>query len=134
MQKEIEMKSFNENLYWSLAELFPEMTVRSLSRMMGKSEGYWSSLNAQHMPVSTAALAQLLETLEFRKTRLAPSSQAVHRVDKVQELIALELIERFRHKTGLEYGIASSAGSVNAGIKATQPKELLPMPFCVVSY
>ena len=76
MQKEQEMKSFNENLFWSLAELFPDMTVRSLSQMMGKSEGYWSSLSAQNISVSTAALVQLIETLEFRKSRLEPFSKS----------------------------------------------------------
>jgi hypothetical protein len=59
------MTQFNRDLYWSLADLFPEMTVRSLSRMMGKSDGYWSSVNAQKMAVPNTALVHLLDALEF---------------------------------------------------------------------
>ncbi len=44
---------FNRDLYWALADLYPEMTVRSLSRLMGKSAGYWSSINAQKIAVSS---------------------------------------------------------------------------------
>lgn len=134
MQKEQEMKSFNENLYWSLAELFPEMTVRSLSQMMGKSEGYWSSLSAQNISVSTAALVQLIETLEFRKSRLEPFSKSVQRVDEVQELIAHELIERFRSKTGLDYAAGQNAEAVNPGLSGNHKQDWTPLPFLVVSY
>jgi hypothetical protein len=31
---------FNTDLYWAMAEVYPNITVRSLSKMMGKSAGY----------------------------------------------------------------------------------------------
>jgi hypothetical protein len=35
---------FNTDLYWALAKVYPNITVRKLSKMMGKSAGYWSSM------------------------------------------------------------------------------------------
>ncbi|HQR85411.1 MAG TPA: hypothetical protein PKY33_01570 [Limnohabitans sp.] len=93
---------FNNDLYWALADLFPEMTVRSLSRMMGKSDGYWSSVNAQKMAVPNPALVQLLDALEFLDGRTDPYAVKKKRIDEVRTLITDELIARFHEKTGID--------------------------------
>ena len=59
------------HLYWALAEVFPNITVRSLSKMMGKSAGYWSSVNSQQHAVGTSALVQLLDALECQKIQVS---------------------------------------------------------------
>ena len=93
---------FNRDLYWALADLYPEMTVRSLSRMMGKSDGYWSSVNAQKMAVSNAALVQLLDALELLHGRTNYYAGKKKIIDEVKSLITDELITRFHENTGID--------------------------------
>ncbi len=93
---------FNNDLYWALVELFPDITVRSLSRLMGKSDGYWSSVNAQKMAIPNAALVQLLDALECYQIRLDSNSPKRKRIDEAKEMITEELIARFYEKTGID--------------------------------
>ena len=93
---------FNRDLYWALVDLYPEITVRSLSRMMGKSDGYWSSVNAQKIAVPNAALVQLLDALEFLDGRTDPYAIKKKKIDEVKALITDELIARFHEKTGID--------------------------------
>ncbi len=119
---------FNRDLYWALSDLYPEMTVRSLSRLMGKSPGYWSSINAQKTSVSNDALVQLLDALEFLDGRSDPYDAKKKRILEVKTLISDELIFRFYEKTGID-----QAGSFNSAQKdpATHYGAL---PFMVSSY
>jgi len=119
---------FNNDLYWALADLFPEMTVRSLSRMMGKSDGYWSSVNAQKMAVPNTALVQLLDALECYQIRLDLNSPKRKRIDEAKEMITEELIARFYEKTGIDQ--ANSFHSVNKDPIG----QYGAMPFVVSSY
>ena len=96
------MTQFNNDLYRTLVNLFPEMTVRSLSRMMGKSDGYWSSVNTQKMVVPNAALVHLLDALEFLDGRTDTYAAKKKRIDEVRALITDELIARFHQKTGID--------------------------------
>jgi hypothetical protein len=122
------MMKFNNDLYWALADLYPEMTVRSLSRLMGKSEGYWSSINAQKIPVSNHALVQLLDALEFLDGRTDPYSAKKKRILEVKTLISDELILRFYEKTGIDQ--SNSFHSVNKDPIG----QYGAMPFVVSSY
>ena len=96
------MVQFNNDLYLALADLFPEMTVRSLSRMMGKSDGYWSSINAQKMAVPNTALVQLLDALEFLDGRTDTYAAKKIKINEAKEMITEELIARFHQKTGID--------------------------------
>jgi len=119
---------FNNDLYWALADLFPEMTVRSLSRMMGKSDGYWSSVNAQKMAVPNTALVQLLDALECYQIRLDLNSPKRKRIDEAKEMITEELIARFYEKTGID-----QSGSFQSATK--DPVNYFDaLPFVVSSY
>jgi len=122
------MMQFNLDLYWALADLYPEMTVRSLSRMMGKSDGSWSSVNAQKMAVPNAALVQLLDALEFLDGRTDPYAQKKKKINEAKEMITEELIARFHEKTGID-----QTGSFQSAQKdpATHYGAL---PFMVSSY
>ncbi len=119
---------FNRDLYWALSDLYPEMTVRSLSRLMGKSAGYWSSINAQKIPVSNDALVQLLDALEFLDGRTNPYDTKKKRILEVKTLISDELIFRFYEKTGID-----QAGSFNSAQKAPVG-HYGAMPFVFSSY
>ncbi len=73
---------FNTDLYWALAEVFPNITVRSLSKIMGKSAGYWSSVNAQQHAVGTSAIVQLLDALECQKIQASEGSARSEKLDR----------------------------------------------------
>ena len=119
---------FNTDLYWALAEVYPNITVRSLSKMMGKSAGYWSSVNSQQHAVGTSALVQLLDALECQKIQASKGGARRLKLDRVSVMITQELVTRFEAETGLE----------SHALIAAQPKTVLDnfgaMPFLVASY
>ena len=119
---------FNRDLYWALADVYPEITVRSLSRLMGKSDGYWSSVNAQKMAVPNAALVQLLDALEFQYGRTDPYSPVKKKINEAKEMITQELITRFHEKTGID-----QTGSFQS-VKSDPAAHYGAMPFMVSSY
>ncbi len=118
---------FNTDLYWALAEVFPNITVRSLSKMMGKSAGYWSSVTTQHA-VGTSALVQLMDALECQKIQAPEGSARREKLDRVSVMITQELVSRFEAQIGLE----------SHDLIAAQPKAVRDnfgaMPFLVASY
>jgi glutamine synthetase type III len=79
--------------------LFPELTVRRFSQMLGKSDGYWSSIRAQKLTLSTSALVNLRDTLEARKILITGYKNMPERVEQIQVLIQGELINRFETTT-----------------------------------
>ena len=123
----IHMK-FNTDLYWALAEVYPNITVRSLSKMMGKSAGYWSCVNSQQHTVGTSALVQLLDALECQKIQASKGGARRLKLDRVSVMITQELVARFEAQTGLE----------SHALIAAKPKTVRDnfgaMPFLVASY
>ena len=119
---------FNTDLYCALAEVFPNITVRSLSKIMGKSTGYWSSVKAQRLAVGTSALVQLLDALECQKIQDHKGSSIRQKLDRVSVMIIQELVTRFEVQTGLE----------SHALISTQTKDFRnnfgAMPFLVASY
>jgi hypothetical protein len=119
---------FNTDLYWALAEVFPNITVRSISKMMGKSSGYWSSVNAQQHTVGTSALVQLLDALECQKIQASEGSSRRQKLDRVSVMIVQELVSRFEAQTGLEsHALTSDQAKV-------VPDNFGAMPFLVANY
>ena len=119
---------FNTELYLALSEIYPNLTVRSISKMMGRSQGYWSSMNAQNIAVSTSALVHLLDALSCLKIQLVPGSA---RFEKLKQLIARieqELFTRFEISTGLEALVAPE------GLPSTNNENYSVMPFVVSTY
>ncbi len=86
--------SFEQRLYIQICAVFPETTVRSFSAALGKSSGYWSSVSAQGLKVSNAALLHLIDHLECKKIRLEISSVRRQGIEKIQKLITAELLDR----------------------------------------
>ena len=93
---------FNTDLYWAMAEVYPNITVRSLSKMMGKSTGYCISVNAQQHAVGTSALVQLLDALECQKIQALERGARRQKLDRLSVMITQELVARFESQTGLE--------------------------------
>ncbi len=119
---------FNTDLYCALAEVFPNITVRSLSKIMGKSTGYWSSVKAQRLAVGTSALVQLLDALECQKIQAPEGSSKRYKLERVSTMITQELVTRFEVQTGLE----------SHALISTQTKDFRnnfgAMPILVASY
>ncbi len=87
--------SFEESLYIAMSDVYPEISVRSFSRALGKSEGYWSSITAQHLSISNAALISLNDYLNCKKPLLESRSSKAARIDLIQDMIAQEIVNRF---------------------------------------
>lgn len=119
---------FNTELYWALSEIYPNLTVRSISKMMGKSQGYWSSVNAQNIAVSTSALVHLLDALSCLKIQSISGSTRFERLILLTTKIEQELFTRFEEATGLEALVATEG--LNSQINDTYAV----MPFVVSSY
>jgi hypothetical protein len=119
---------FNTELYWALLEIYPNLTVRSISKMMGRSQGYWSSVNAQSIAVSTSALVHLLDALTCLKIQSIPGSTRFERLILLITKIEQELFTRFQEATGLEALVTTE--------RPISPKNdnYSVMPFVVSSY
>jgi hypothetical protein len=90
---------FKENLYLAMSEVFPEISVRSFSKALGKSDGYWSSIIAQRLSVTDGALIHLNDYLECQKILLEANSSRLKKIDGIQEMIAHEIVRRFKVKS-----------------------------------
>jgi len=87
--------SFESELYQSMCEVYPAMTVRAFSVIMGKSEGYWSSIKAQGLMASTDSLVNLYDAISAKKILIEQSSGAHQRLMAIQDMIRIELTDRF---------------------------------------
>ena len=93
---------FEYALYQSLKAIYPTLSVRGMSKLLGKSPGYWSSILAQQLPVSNPSLVHLLDALECQKILSPPGTPKATKIAAVQEFIVSELAMRFQVQTGLE--------------------------------
>ena len=118
-------QSFEQSLYNLMCAVFPETTVRSFSAALGKSAGYWSSVSAQGLKVSNAALLYLIDHLECKKIRIDISSARRQGIEKIQNQIKAELLARLDLSATLERG-DSAANSEHAVVDRAQP-----LPFII---
>lgn len=86
--------AFTQHLYQQLCDALPGTTSRSFSRLCGKSEGYFGSINAQQLAISTNSLIYLAEMLEHFMSAKQKEQPAVQKLRQVQELIANEIGRR----------------------------------------
>jgi hypothetical protein len=131
MQYEIhDDQSFEQRLYIQMCAVFPETTVRSFSAALGKSAGYWSSVCAQGLKVSNAALLHLVDHLECKKIRLDASSSHRLGIEKIQRQITKQLLARLD---------LSAETPVSRGNEDSSSDKLLPtvmdqpLPFMISS-
>ena len=86
---------FEQELYEAVRLAFPGLTVRSMSRMLGKSSGYWSSMTSQNLPLPTDKLIHLADVVECQKILLPWGSERLNKLEKVQALLCEEIRTRF---------------------------------------
>ena len=83
--------TFTNDLYDKIKAAVPDMTVRRFSRYCGKSEGYYGSISAQNLPISTHSLLYLSEVLEHKKAE-SPNKH----ITELQLMIAQEVARRMQ--------------------------------------
>jgi hypothetical protein len=126
------MKDFEDQLYASVACVLPDLTVRKMSKIMGKSEGYWSSLMARGLPVSNDALCCLISFLETRKVIGASTPDFNKRVACAQRFISQEIVKRFNTEYW-EY-VHQAQDPAEDYRHRTETSRGDPMPFIVSHY
>lgn len=83
------------DLYEEVKGIFPETTTRQFSNYCGMSDGYYGSVMAQKLPISTNALIVLAEVLEHkREISCACDPVLSARIDAVQQRIVDEVVAR----------------------------------------
>jgi hypothetical protein len=90
-----DIKENNKNE--KISNLYVGMTVRGFSKLCGKSEGYYGSMKAQNLELSSSAISYLMEGIEERKMAAPASTQFITQLTDVQLFIANEIAIR-HHK------------------------------------
>ena len=85
--------TFTQQLYEQISTALPGTTTRSFSRLCGKSEGYFGSINAQQLPISTNSLIYLAEMIEHL-IGSTTTQHNTHKLRQVQQMIADEIAQR----------------------------------------
>ena len=83
--------SFTKQLFEMTSMALPDITARTFSRYLGKSEGYYGSITAQNLDISTNSLLFLAEVLDH-KNSLSPNK----RITELQSMIAQEVARRMQ--------------------------------------
>lgn len=86
--------TFEQELYEAVGRAFPGLTVRTMSRLLGKSSGYWSSVTSQNLPLSTDALTHLSDVIECQQVMCPLDSRRGQRLADAQQLICEQLSAR----------------------------------------
>ena len=83
--------SFTKQLFEKTSMALPDITARTFSRYCGKSEGYYGSISAQNLDLSTHSLIYLSEVLELK------GNQGANRhISEIQSMIADEIAKRIK--------------------------------------
>ena len=90
--------TFTQQVYEQVYAAIPNTTTRTFSRDCGKSEGYYGSITAQKLQISTNALISLAEVLECRKELLGrhTTNARLQRIEEAQQMIADEIARRMQ--------------------------------------
>ncbi len=93
---------FEQDLFMAIKKIYPALSVRGMSKLLGKSAGYWSSISSQKFSVSNDSLVYLLDALECQRILNETGTHKTKQISQVQDLIVSELSLRFQQQTGLE--------------------------------
>ena len=86
--------AFNDELYEAVCSIWPKTSVRSFSKILGRSTGYWSSIKSQNLRLSTGSLMNLVNTLEMQ-ILIAKHAEMQRQMRDLQRKISAELAQRF---------------------------------------
>lgn len=90
--------TFTQKIYEKVHAAIPNTTTRTFSSDCGKSEGYYGSITAQKLPISTNSLICLAEILECRKELLGghTTNARLQHIEEAQQMIADEIARRMQ--------------------------------------
>jgi len=115
---------FKNRIYERVKTAMPSMTVRDFSNYCGKSEGYYGSITAQNLELSTNALLHLAEVLshiQAQQHNLALGSALT--------MIAEEVADRMQHINTRNWSVRKMIISAVAKVHmSNQQSSLAPMP------
>lgn len=99
--------NFTQTIYNKVYQAMPNITTRSFSRYCGKSAGYYGSITAQNLPISTNALICLAEVLEASKVlhERSLTEQKLRDIELAQQMIADEVATRMQNIDSEDYKI-----------------------------
>ena len=127
-------QTFEQELYDAVGRAFPGLTVRSMSRLLGKSSGYWSSMTSQKLPLPIDTLMHLADVVECQRILLSQGSRQARQLESVQGLLCEEISTRLAAtRAYLEHDVATS-GKHLRGETASPTPNRDPMPFFVSRY
>lgn len=90
--------TFTQKLFEQVCEAVPNTTARTFSRDCGRSEGYYGSITAQKLPITTNALMCLAEVMECRKELMRDMTpRKLAKIEEVQQVIATEIAWRMQN-------------------------------------
>jgi len=115
---------FKSKLYGKIKTAMPDMTVREFSRYCGKSEGYYGSITAQDLPMSTNALLHLAEVLAH-----AQAKQPSQALNSALTMIAEEVANRMQHIDTRNWSVRQMIIKAVADVQIdNQRHDVAPMP------
>jgi len=123
--------TFTQAIYEQVYAALPNTTTRTFSSYCGKSEGYYGSITAQNLPISTNALICLAEVLEARKILLGAklTDKRQSDIDLAQQMIADEIAARMQDINSNDYKIRKMIISSVAKSIAKHEQQFYPPIF-----
>ena len=123
--------TFTQQIYEQVHAAIPNTTTRTFSRDCGKSEGYYGSITAQKLPISTNALICLAEVLECRKELLSRhlTNARLQGIEEAQQMIADEIANRMQSIQTDDYKIRKMIISSVARIVVARERQDYPPIF-----
>ena len=116
--------NFKNRLYEKIKTAMPDMTVREFSNYCGKSEGYYGSITAQNLELSTNALLHLAEVLSHIQTQ-----QPNPALGTALTMIAEEVADRMQHIDTRNWSVRQMIIHAVAKVHVSnQQSSLAPMP------
>ena len=123
--------TFTQQIYEQVHAAIPNTTTRTFSRDCGKSEGYYGSITAQKLPISTNALICLVEVLECRKELLGQhlTNTRLQHIEEAQQMIADEIANRMQSIHTDDYKIRKMIIGSVARIVVAREQQYYPLTF-----
>jgi hypothetical protein len=124
--------TFNDEIYQAACNIWPATSVRSLSKALGRSTGYWSSIKSQNLKISTNALMNLISTLEIQIT-IAKHVEMQRQMMQLKRKISAELVRRFIEQIEADEIVLKELEQLEYTNDNTGFSSSLPMPIFITS-
>lgn len=122
--------TFNDELYEAVCRIWPRTSVRSFSKILGRSTGYWSSIKSQNLRLSTGALMNLHTTLEMQ-ILIAKHAEMQRQMRDLQRKISQELAQRFIEQIEADELVIEELKQLANSNGQTSFSSSLPMPIVI---